>query len=168
MHDMSSIDLSFSLLSIMPANDDTARSGFGALLALAARQWRRGVDHGLQPFGLTEATWLPLIRVARSARPMRQRELAVSLSIDSSAVVRLIDSLQAEGLVERREEEDRRAKSIVLTPAGRAIVDRVEAGARRVQNDVLAGLSDADVEATVRVLRHICRVVPVSQEPPHE
>jgi MarR family transcriptional regulator for hemolysin len=135
------------------------------MLALAARQWRRGVDHGLQPFGLTEATWLPLIRVARSLKPMRQRELAESLSIDSSAVVRLLDSLEGEGLVERREEADRRAKVIVLTAAGRAIVDRVEASARRVQEDVLAGLKDTDLEAAVRVLRQICRAVPGSQEP---
>ncbi len=151
-----------------PSLDDTARSGFGALLGLAARQWRRGVDHRLQPFGLTEATWLPLIRVARSQKPMRQGELAISLSLDSSAVVRLVDVLQAEGLVERKEDEDRRAKAIVLTAAGRAIVDRVEAGARRVREDVLAGLPDSDIEATIRVLRHICRAVPASPEPGHE
>src|SRR5271165_3493919 len=92
----------------MTSIDDAARSGFGALLGHAARLWRRGVDQRLRPFGLTEATWLPLVRIARSAKPMRQRELAASLSLDSSAVVRLVDVLQAEGLVERREDEDRR------------------------------------------------------------
>jgi MarR family transcriptional regulator for hemolysin len=152
----------------MRSTDDTARSGFGALLGLAARQWRRGVDHRLQPFGLTEATWLPLIRVARSQKPMRQGALAISLSLDSSAVVRLVDVLQAEGLVERKEDGDRRAKAIVLTAAGRAIVDRVEAGARRVREDVLAGLPDADIEAAIRVLRHICRSIPASHEQAHE
>jgi len=99
---------------------------------------------------------------------MRQRELADSLSLDSSAVVRLLDTLEAEGLVERREEADRRAKAIVLTAAGRAIVDRVEASARRLHEDVLAGLPRADIEATVRVLRHICRAVPAAQDPAHE
>jgi MarR family transcriptional regulator, transcriptional regulator for hemolysin len=152
----------------MRSADDTARSGFGALLGLAARQWRRGVDHRLQPFGLTEATWLPLIRVARSQKPMRQGALAISLSLDSSAVVRLVDVLQAEGLVERKEDGDRRAKAIVLTAAGRAIVDRVEAGTRRVREDVLAGLPDADIEAAIRVFRHICRSIPASHEQAHE
>src|SRR5580704_11945485 len=152
----------------MRSTDDTARSGFGALLGLAARQWRRGVDRRLQPFGLTEATWLPLIRVARSQKPMRQGALAISLPLDSSAVVRLVDVLQAEGLVERKEDGDRRAKAIVLTAAGRAIVDRVEAGARRVREDVLAGLPDADIEAAIRVLRHICRSIPASHEQAHE
>ncbi len=96
---------------------------------------------------------------------MRQRELAESLSIDSSAVVRLLDSLEGEGLVERREGADRRAKVIVLTASGRAIVNRVEASARRVQRDVLAGVPDSDIAAAIRVLRHICRAVAASQEP---
>src|SRR5690348_17689206 len=115
---------------------------FGSLLALAARQWRRAVDRGLQPFGLTEATWLPLIRLARAPEAMRQKELAASLSLDSSAVVRLLDSLQEAGLIDRREEDsDRRAKSIVLTKAGQAMVDKVEDAARDVRHGALAGLS---------------------------
>jgi MarR family transcriptional regulator for hemolysin len=34
----------------------------------------------MQPFGPTEATWLPLLRLARARAPTRQKELAVSLS----------------------------------------------------------------------------------------
>jgi MarR family transcriptional regulator for hemolysin len=40
---------------------------------------------------------------------MRQKDLAASLSLDSSSVVRLLDALQNSGLIERREEAaDRR------------------------------------------------------------
>ncbi|MGH6862241.1 MAG: MarR family winged helix-turn-helix transcriptional regulator [Phyllobacterium sp.] len=148
--------------------DETARNGFGALLALAARRWRRGVDHGLQPFGLSEATWLPLIHLARAPTPMRQRELAASLSLDSSAVVRLLDSLQAAGLVERREEEnDRRAKAIILTAEGRAMVGHVEASARRLRDKVLAGIPEADIEVALRVLEHVCAVAAVLEQSEH-
>ncbi len=141
----------------MPARDDLPQT-FGSLLSLAARQWRRGVDHGLQPFGLTEATWLPLIRLARAPEAMRQKELAASLSLDSSAVVRLLDSLQEAGLIDRREADgDRRAKSIVLTKAGQAMVDKVEDSAREVRDGALAGLSPQDIATATRVLRHICR-----------
>lgn len=137
---------------------DSTRNRFGSLLALTGRQWRRAVDRELQPFGLTEATWLPLIRLARAPEAMRQKELAASLSLDSSAVVRLLDSLQAAGLIERREADgDRRAKAIGLTAAGQAMVDRVEAIARRVRDEALAGLSEAEIETAGRVLRHVCR-----------
>src|ERR1700677_1890319 len=105
---------------------------FGALVSQTARRWRRAVDRRLQPVGLTEATWVRLLRVARAPAPMRQKHLAASLSLDSSSVVLLLDALQAAGLVERREEEDRRAKTIVLTALGKETVARVEQIAREV------------------------------------
>jgi len=53
----------------------------------------------------------------------------------------------------------RRAKTIHLTPRGRAIADKVETVSRRVRNDALAGLSAKDIETTVRVLQHVCHVL---------
>src|SRR5882724_2920245 len=100
------------------------RESFGSLIALTGRQWRRAVDRRLQPFGLTEATWLPLIHLARAPVPPRQKDLAASLVLDGSSVVRLLDALAGAGLIERQEESaDRRAKVIKLTTRGTAIVD---------------------------------------------
>ena len=143
----------------MASRPQAGRAAFGALLSRAYRQWRRAADLRLQPFDLTEATWLPLIRIARAPAPPRQKDLAASLFVDNSSVVRLLDNLEAAGLVERREGEDRRAKIIVLTPRGRAIADRVETAARKVRTDALAGLSDKDVETTIRVLEHVCHAL---------
>ncbi|MBS0526088.1 MAG: MarR family transcriptional regulator [Proteobacteria bacterium] len=143
----------------MPSSRSSNRAAFGALLSRAYRQWRRAADLRLQPYDLTEATWLPLIRIARAPEPPRQKDLAASLFVDNSSVVRLLDNLEAAGLVERREGEDRRARIIVLTPRGRAIADKVEAIARKVRTDALAGLSDKDVETAIRVLDHVCRAL---------
>ena len=105
------------------------RDGFGSLVARAARQWRRAVDRRLQPFGLTEATWLPLIYLARAPAPMRQKDLAAALALDGSSVVRLLDALETSGHIERREEgADRRAKTITLTARG--LVDHRAGGER--------------------------------------
>lgn len=132
------------------------RVGFGALLGQTARLWRRAVDRGLQPFGLTEATWLPLVHLSRTPEPMRQKQIAAVLNLDGSAVVRLLDTLQAGDLIERREDSDRRAKAITLTAAGQQIVDKTEAAAMRVRDGALAGLSADDLATTARVLRQIC------------
>ncbi|MBB5752755.1 MarR family winged helix-turn-helix transcriptional regulator [Prosthecomicrobium pneumaticum] len=141
------------------------QAGFGALVAQTARLWRRAVDRELQPFGLTEATWLPLLRLSRAARPMRQKDLAASLSLDGSSVVRLIDALAAAGLVERREdEEDRRARTIVLTAAGRETVAPVEAVAARVRRTLLADIPDEDLAAAARTLERINRVLERGEE----
>ena len=143
----------------MPVRRSSTRDSFGSLLSHSARQWRRAADLGLRPFDLTEATWLPLIHIARSPAPPRQKDLAASLSLDGSSVVRLLDSLETAGLIRRKEGEDRRAKIITLTARGRAIADKVETVARRIRNDALAGLSDRDIETTVRVLQHVSRVL---------
>ena len=145
----------------MSSNSSAAgRNAFGSLLGHAYRQWRRSADLQLRPFNLTEATWLPLVHIGRAPSPPRQKDLAATMSVDGSAVVRLLDSLEHTGLIQRREAEtDRRAKTIHLTPRGRAIADKVESVARRIRRDALAGLSDRDLETTMRVLRHICRVL---------
>jgi MarR family transcriptional regulator for hemolysin len=132
--------------------------GFARLVGFAARQWRRAIDLRLRDHGLTEATWLPLVRLARAGGPMRQKDLAASLLLDSSSVVRLLDSLQGAGLVLRREDPgDRRAKAIALTPRGRALVRQVEDVSELVRRDVMAGLDEADVAVATRVLREVCQ-----------
>jgi MarR family transcriptional regulator for hemolysin len=141
------------------------RDGFASLVARAARQWRRTVDRRLQPFGLTEATWLPLIYLARAPVPMRQKDLAAALVLDGSSVVRLLDALEAAELVERREEPgDRRARIIVPTRRGLSIVEQVEAVSREVRNAVLTGLSDDDLEISTRVLDQVCANLAKQQE----
>jgi len=69
----------------MPPAPKDARARLAPLVAHVAREWRRAVDTHLQAYGLTEATWLPLLRIARSETPMRQNELAASLSLDGSS-----------------------------------------------------------------------------------
>jgi len=142
-------------------------AGFGAQIAQAARLWRRVVDHRMRPFGLTEATWLPLLHLARGPAAMRQKELAASLSLDSSSVVRLLDALEVAGLIERREDgADRRAKAIVLTRLGRATVTKVERVAQQVRGDALMGLSGDEIATASHVLEHVCRMLaPLADEP---
>jgi len=132
------------------------RANFGRLVAHTARQWRRAVDTRLHPFGLTEATWLPLVHLSRADKPMRQKDLAGLLSLDNSSVVRLLDALQAAGFIERREEpSDRRVKTIHLTEAARTVIDRIDIVSQEIRKETLSGLSDRELEITSRVLQHV-------------
>jgi MarR family transcriptional regulator, transcriptional regulator for hemolysin len=144
----------------MALSKTSGRNAFGALLGRSYRQWRRAADRHLQPFQLTEATWLPLVHIARAPAPPRQKDLAASMFVDGSSVVRLLDNLEAAGLIQRKEgETDRRAKTIHLTPRGRAIADKVESVSRRVRTDALAGLPEKDIETTIRVLEHVAHAL---------
>jgi MarR family transcriptional regulator for hemolysin len=149
----------------MTKDQQRRRARFASLIAHAARQWRRAVDRRLQPFGLTEATWLPLIHLARAPEPMRQKDLAALLALDGSSVVRLLDALEASGLIERRvEDADRRAKTIWVTSRGMAIAERVEAASLEVRNATLVGLSAADIETATRALEQVCQNLAKAQD----
>ncbi len=140
----------------MAKSSEPISASFGPLVARVSRDWRRAVDRRLQPHGLTEATWLPLLHLARAPAPLRQNELAASLALDGSSVVRLLDALESARWVERREDgSDRRAKVIVLTAAGRELVAGVEAISREVREHALLGLTDQELATASRVLKHI-------------
>ncbi len=74
--------------------------------------------------------------------PHVQRQLAARLTIDRSDMVKLIDDLVAAGLVERaRDVADRRRVTVTVSPAGRALLDRLQADAAAVQEEILAPLN---------------------------
>ena len=140
----------------MPLAAKDARPRFAPLVAHVAREWRRAVDARLHVYGLTEATWLPLLRIARAESPMRQNELAASLSLDGSSVVRLLDTLESSGLIERCEDQaDRRAKSLALTARGRRTVDQVERVSQDIRDVVLGEVSDEELARSLRLLETV-------------
>jgi len=112
------------------------------------------MNERLLPYGLTEATWLPLLYIARE-KPMRQKQLAELLGIESSSLVRLIDALVAAGLAERKIEDDRRARLVCLTAQGRRLVAQVEAVGAEVRDQALAGISNEALAASFQVIERV-------------
>ncbi|WP_313353245.1 MarR family winged helix-turn-helix transcriptional regulator [Paracoccus sp. (in: a-proteobacteria)] len=134
----------------------SARVRFGRYFVTLARQWRRAVEHALASAGLTDATWAPLVHLAEGGDDISQTELAGRLALDSSTLVRLLDLLEGRGLVERRPDPaDRRARRILLTPAGRTEVLRVRRMLDRIEMDLLADLDEATVEGMMHNLSRI-------------
>ena len=95
------------------ATKSTQRELFGTWLAHLTRAWREQVDARLAPFGLSQARWLILLHLSRGANGSSQKALAARVGVQGPTLVRTLDRLEAEGMVERREaSEDRRAKTI--------------------------------------------------------
>ena len=149
----------------MPSRKAPDRSSFGSLLSRAARQWRRAADLRLAPFDLTEATWLPLVHIARAPAPPRQKDLAASMSLDGSSVVRLLDNLEAAGLIRRKEGERPAGKDHPADGARPRHRRQGRDGGAPDQGRCAAGLSDKDIETTVRVLQHVCRALDAPRKP---
>src|SRR4029079_8690165 len=131
---------------------------FGFSVARIARRLRQAVDAELQVYGLTEATWRPLAYVGRLGGGVRQKELATALSIEGPSLVRLLDNLERRGLIERREDEnDRRARGIYLTRAGRDLAVRTARIGNGLQKRLLESVPAADLDICERVLETLER-----------
>lgn len=98
---------------------------------------------------------------------MRQVTLAGHVGIEGTSLVRLLDQLCEAGLVVRRDDpEDRRAKTLWLTEAGEQLAERIERAISRLRSRILGEISDADVDATLRVLDAIERAHARLQQDP--
>lgn len=137
-----------------------AQSEIGLLIARVARLWRREADQALADHGLSQATAHPLRALARRGKGassgIRQGALAEEVGIEGPSLVRLIDLLQTEKLVERHEDPtDRRAKTLHLTARGVAKAAEIEAVLGRVRTFLLHDISPEDLAIASDVLHRI-------------
>ena len=91
----------------------------------------------------------------RVAEPMRQKDLAYSLALDNSSVVRLVDGLLAQGWVETVADSDRRVKRIQLTAAGNAQAEQVSAVLAQARAQVLSAVPAADLQSAFGTLQQL-------------
>jgi DNA-binding MarR family transcriptional regulator len=115
-------------------------------------QMRREVDRRMVQHGLTDAQWKPLwmLKLGRATNAI---ELAREMDIDAGAVTRMVDRLEAKGLIERvRSEADRRVVHLRLTAAGDAVAKKVPFVLAAVNNDFLRGFSEAEWKQLRRML----------------
>ncbi|MGC2457800.1 MAG: MarR family transcriptional regulator [Gallionellaceae bacterium] len=128
---------------------------FAEALHLTAHGWRTALDRRLRPLGYSRSRWMVLLHVSRTDG-MTNRELAERLGIEAPTLVRLIDRMEADGLLKRcASKSDRRVKHLHLSPAGRKEVARIWASAADLRKEILSGLSKAEISATLDVLQKI-------------
>jgi DNA-binding MarR family transcriptional regulator len=87
---------------------------------------------------------------------LQQSELANCTNRNRANVTRVVDILEREGIVERRDDEnDRRVFRIFLTAKGKSLRDATASCARQTIEDALNGLSKEEIDTCTRVLLKI-------------
>jgi DNA-binding MarR family transcriptional regulator len=85
---------------------------------------------------------------------LSQQELAVGSNRDKANVTRIIDILEREGIVERRDHEnDRRIYRIYLTAKGKKLEVAAAECAQAALEDAQKGISKAEMDTCITVLR---------------
>jgi DNA-binding MarR family transcriptional regulator len=146
----------------MKSNSESdVRDGY-RLLVQAARLLQRRQDEVLAPLGLTRAAAIAMGGLANG--PLNQEQLAAAIHVKSQTIGRVLERLQAAGLVTRtRHPRDRRQFSIGLTDAGRALLQSAR--------DAQANAFPADPQGWRKLRTELTRFVdslqnPASAEPP--
>ncbi len=113
--------------------------------AVSALDQALAADPELSALEVTSAQYLIIATLAqREADSAAQ--LCKSFSYDAGAMTRMVDRLEAKGLVRRRRSsDDRRLINLELTEAGKALYPKMKVLSMAVQNRFLAGFSKADV-----------------------
>ncbi|OCB55352.1 MarR family transcriptional regulator [Mycobacterium vulneris] len=114
-----------------------------------------GFKARLEPLGLHPRATAVLLALA-AADGQSQRELYERLGLHRNVMVTLIDTLEAEGLVERRPHpEDRRAFAVSLTERARELIPALDETGRALEDEVTAPLSDDERAALRHTLRRL-------------
>ncbi|MDE2396242.1 MAG: MarR family transcriptional regulator [Burkholderiales bacterium] len=113
----------------------------GHLMHRIVTELRRRIEQRMAVHGLTSAQWVPLWMLA-SGQGHTAQELTCIMHADAGSITRMLDRLEAKGLVEReRSAGDRRVVELRLTAAGRATMRQVPPVLAEVNNAALAGFN---------------------------
>jgi DNA-binding MarR family transcriptional regulator len=120
-----------------------------------ARLVRTRFDQRARARGMTRAQWIILAMLDR--RPgLSQNELAAALEVEPISVGRLIDRLEARGLVERRPDPaDRRVRRLHLLSEARPFLDDIDAQRELLSAEILDGI---DPESRSLVVESLLRM----------
>jgi DNA-binding MarR family transcriptional regulator len=117
------------------------RRGLGHLIGrvraqvLAAIDAELARDEFLAPLEVTSAQLIVIVNLAGRECATSASELCKGISYDAGAMTRMLDRLEAKGLVRRtRSPDDRRLVNLELTQAGKAAYPRLREISMRVLN----------------------------------
>ena len=117
-----------------------------------SRLLRSLVEQRLKPHGMTRAQFATLTRLDRQDG-LSQNEVAEDLELAPIAMVRIVDQLEGDGLVERRTDpSDRRCNLLYITESGRKRIAALESFKSRIGAELFDGIGEGDIRQMLSTL----------------
>lgn len=135
-----------------PGSVEDMKLRFTRRVIFLARQWRNRINDGLREIGQSHARWITLTWISILDGKANHRELAERVGVELPTLIRLLNRLEAEGLVERCSLNGRgRAKTVRLTEAGKPVLDELNRISRQVRADFLQGVDEEKLKICLEV-----------------
>jgi MarR family transcriptional regulator, transcriptional regulator for hemolysin len=149
-------------------SNTTLEQSFGFLVNDVSRLLRRNFDKRAQKIGLSRAQWQVLAWLKRN-EGISQTKLAELLEMSPMTLVRLIDRLEIQGLVERRAHpSDRRIYQLYLAGNAQPSLDRLWAMGAETRAEALAGIAPEVERVLVEILLKIRKNLIAADVPENE
>jgi DNA-binding MarR family transcriptional regulator len=141
-------------------------SNIGILVKQVQSSLNRMIDQHVSPLGLTAMQWRPLVMI-RYLDINTPAELARAAHVDTGAMTRTLDRLEAKRFVTRhRCPDDRRVVRIELSEAGTEVAEQIMPAIATTLNAHLQGFSKAEVETLIELLHRMLANGLPGTEPP--
>jgi DNA-binding MarR family transcriptional regulator len=132
-----------------------SETNIGRLVKEVYSSMNRTMARNVAPLGLTAMQWLPLVAM-RFKNLNTPAELARHTGVDTGAMTRTLDRLEAKGFLTRQRcENDRRVVKLELTETGRIAVDGILPAVADTLNQHLSGFNQAEFNTLFSLLRRM-------------
>jgi len=134
--------------------DDRLRN-CGFLLKEVSRRYVNRFEVRAREISLNLAQAKALVRLEKN-EGVSQARLAELAEVDPMTMVRILDRMEAEGLLERRPDPaDRRARCLYLTAKAKPILSEIWRLSEEIRAELFAGVSKAEREQFMDVLERL-------------
>ena len=129
-------------------------SSVGLAIKGAVRAMERAFDFELRSTARITLSQARVIRALLTGKDgMTQKEIAEGIAVEAPTLVPIIDRMEQDGLVERRQDkDDRRNNRIYLTAKSRSLSGAIDASLERVRKAAYRGIPQDDIETLFQVL----------------
>lgn len=128
----------------------------GLVLFGTARAWRTKLDQRLRPLGLSQGKWRTLMHLSQGGNKLTQKEIAERMGIEGATLAGLLDRLENDGWVQRRDSaQDRRCKTVHLQRRSKSVLEKIFNAAHDLRTELIEDISQRDLETCIKVLSKI-------------
>jgi DNA-binding MarR family transcriptional regulator len=130
-------------------------SNFTFLLREVARRFVLRFEEHARAISLTVPQCKVLVRLEKN-EGVSQARLAELTDVDAMTMVRILDRMESEGLLERRPDPaDRRARCLYLTPKARPLVAEIMRLGTLTRSEVFSGIRKTELDSFMDVLERM-------------
>jgi MarR family transcriptional regulator, transcriptional regulator for hemolysin len=140
-------------------------NSIGFVVNIIAKSFQKSLDIELRnKVGVTLSQWRVVASLVLQPG-LTQKEIADKVGVESATLVPVIDKMESEGLLKRKQDQsDRRVNRIFLTPKADSLWEAMTECALKIRKSSTRNISEDEIKVTLETLRKISQNLTASFE----